>query len=418
MKPAASYSDVLKNRPLTLGIMRTRGQGFVPSPALHEYVRGVMAKLLAGVALPPTFQPEVRVLAAPTFAGECTPDGTLILTVGLLEQLETEDELAFVMGHELSHAIYRHQQADWYKKAQYYAVIHSAAVDTVARSAASVAGGSLGGNIMRGLDVAQHLAKLSSDVLEPQMERGQEDQADALGFDLMVKAGYDPEAAFAVMDKLAMQEAEAARAAAAAKAATGKSSGDSGGGLLGGIGAVGGMLGTIALGGRPSNNQIADVAIFAFDTAVDNMAADATTHHPATEREELLSAYIYRSYRDLPPEPTTPLPWAPESSSALKPQLTELLSHYTQAENAAAYVADPQSSTPAMALGNVAIATAPPTADHAYTEYAAAQFYDQQKRAARVRGRAQKGSGRTATFMGDLFEADQYRHGARRLCRC
>jgi len=38
--------------------MRTRGQGFVPSRELHDYVHGVMMRLLAGVPLPPSFQPE------------------------------------------------------------------------------------------------------------------------------------------------------------------------------------------------------------------------------------------------------------------------------------------------------------------------------------------------------------------------
>ena len=375
LKPASDYSDVLQGRPLALGIMRTRGQGFVPSPELQDYVHGVMMRLLAGVTLPASFQPDVRVLAAPAFAGECTPDGTLILTVGLLEQLETEDELAFVIGHELGHAIYRHHPEQWAKKAQYYAVVHSTSFDVATRSAALAAGGSLGGNIARGLNVAQHLAKLSSDVLMPQMERNQEDAADALGFDLMVKAGYDPEAAFAVMDKLAAQEAEAKRAADAARAAAGKNDSDSGGGLLGGIGAVGGLVGTLALGGTPSSDQIADVAIFAFDKAVDSMAEDATSHHPATEREALLSAYIYRSYRDVRPEPPTPLPWAPQSTSPLTPQLTGLLAHYTDAEDAAAYVADPSSSSQTAALNNVRSATAAPTSNHAYTEYAAFEYY-------------------------------------------
>ncbi|MGN6148652.1 MAG: M48 family metallopeptidase, partial [Rhizomicrobium sp.] len=276
LSPATDYSDKLKGRPLALGIMRTRGQGFVPSPELHAYVNGVMMRLLRGVALPASFHPEVHVLAAPEFAGECTPDGTLIITVGLLEQLETEDELAFVLGHELAHAIYRHEAPDWYKKSQYYAVVNGVAVDTVAQGAVRF-GGSLGGNIGRGIDVAQHLAKLSANVLMPQMERGQEDAADALGFDLMVKAGYDPEAPLAVMDKLAAQEAEAARAAQQAKyaAKNDKSSGsDDDGGLFGKIGNVAGGLGTILTGGRPSNEQIADIAIFAFDSAVDNMAED------------------------------------------------------------------------------------------------------------------------------------------------
>src|SRR6185437_3239912 len=105
--------------------------------------------------------------------------------------------------------------------------------------------------------------------------------ADALGFDLMVKAGYDPQAALSVMDKLAEQEAEAAAAAAQARAAAQKDSGGgSGDRLMKGLNLGAGALGAIMGGGAPSNDQIADLAIFAFDAAVDNMAEDATAHHP------------------------------------------------------------------------------------------------------------------------------------------
>src|ERR1700744_3818401 len=135
LKPAADYSEALRGRPLALGIMRTRAQGFVPSATLHNYVRGVMLKLLRGVNMPPSFNPEVHILAAPEFAGECTPDGTLIITVGLLEQIENEDELAFVMGHEVAHAIYRHEAKNWAKKSQYYAVVNGTSRDAVAQTA-------------------------------------------------------------------------------------------------------------------------------------------------------------------------------------------------------------------------------------------------------------------------------------------
>ena len=374
LRPASDYSEVLRGRPLALGIMRTRAQGFVPSATLHEYVRGVMVKLLRGVAMPPSFNPEVHILAAPEFGGECTPDGTLIITVGLLEQLETEDELAFVIGHELSHAIYRHQAPDWYKKSQYYAVINGQAVDTIAASAAVGIGGHAGTNIMRGLDVAQHLAKLSNNVLMPQMERGQEDQADALGFDLIVKAGYDSDASLAVMDKLAEQEAEAAAAAAQARSATNNGDAErSNSNLLGSIGSIGGSL---LSGGRPSGDQIADLSIAAFDSAVDNMSEDATAHHPAKEREDLLSAYEFRAYRDIRPVTPTPLPWAVESKSPLKGELTQLMSHYTMAENAAAYIADSSQGTDSGARTDISRSTVSPTTDHAYTEFVASEYYD------------------------------------------
>jgi Zn-dependent protease with chaperone function len=380
LKPAADYSDLVKNRPLAISIMRTRGQGFVPSPELQGYVNGVMTRLLAGVPLPPSFRPEVHILATPEFAGECTPDGTLIISVGLLELLETEDELAFVMGHELAHAILRHQQRDFYKKAQFYAVVHGVAVDSVAQS---VLGDRNNANVARALDVAQHMAKLSSNLLMPQMAKEDEDAADALGFDLMVKAGYDPEAPLAVMDKLAQQEAEAQAAADAAKAATKNDEGGGSGGSKSLFDKLGSGLDTVTsiATGHISKDQAVDVAIFAFDTAVDSMADDATTHHPAKERADLLSAYLYGAYRDAPPVPPTPLPWAPNSKSPLKLKLTALFAHYTDAENASAYIADASQGTAASAQAQVGRATQAPTVDHAYTDFVAAEFYDGRRQA-------------------------------------
>ena len=370
LQPARDYSDLAPGRPRSLGILRARAQGFVPSPELHDYVRGVLMRMLAGVKLPPSFNPDVRILAAPEFSALCTPDGTIVVTVGLLEQLENEDELAFVLAHEVSHAIYRHHASDWYKKAQYYSVVNSAAVDGVARGI--IAGSS---NLARGIDLFEHLEELSANLLGPQMERGQEDGADALGFDLMVKAGYDSEAALSVMDKLAEQEAEAARAAERAKAsqaAIDKKPGSSSSGLLAGLG----TLGSIVTQRRTSSDLIADLATFAFDTAVDNIAADATTHHPAALREDLLSAYEFNEYRSIIPNAPTPLAWSGESKSPMQPQLNTILAHYGAAEDAASFIADPAQGKAADAKAAVALAVEVPTADHAYTEFVASELYE------------------------------------------
>jgi len=363
LSPASDYTDVMQGRPRALGIMRARANGFVPSPVMHDYVRGVLARLLRGVPLPPTFNPDVRILAAPEFSALCTPDGTIVITIGLLEQLDNEDELAFVLAHEVSHAIYRHHDAEWFNKAQYFAVMNGAAVQSIADTAAI--GGFNSGNVARGLDVAQHMYRLSQNVLAPQMTRAQEDAADALGFDLMVRAGYDSEAALAVMDKLAEQEAEAAAAAREAKdAAKGEGhTGLSAGSILGGL-------------SNAMSGNWTDVAIFAFDAAVDNMSDEATSHHPATERAQLLSAYAFREYRDTLPAAPTPLPWAQGVKSPQGPALTALLAHYAAAENAAAYIADRSQGDPTSAKSEVTRSTTLPTVDHAYTEFVASEYYD------------------------------------------
>jgi hypothetical protein len=266
----------------------------------------------------------------------------------------------------VSHAIYRHHEKDWFKKSQYFAVVNGAAVQGVADAVVrSGLGG--GSDVARGLDVAAHFSKLSANVLAPQMSQNQEDAADALGFDLMVRAGYDGEAATAVMDKLAEQEAEAAAAARAAKDATKSEHHGSGGFSLGNVmGAVGNAM----------SGNWTDVAIFAFDSAVDNMSDEAVAHHPAPERLKLLSNYAYKQYRDTPPAMPTPLPWAEGNKSKDGVAMTALLAHYAAAENAAAYIADSSQGSEQSARSEVTRSSTPPTSDHAYTQYVASEYYD------------------------------------------
>jgi predicted Zn-dependent protease len=369
LHPAADYSDLAPGRPLALGIMRARAQGFVPSPLLEAYANRVLAKLLKGITLPPSFQPQIRVLASPDFQALCTPDGTIVLTVGLLEHLDSEDQLAFILGHEVSHAIYRHHEKDWAKKSQYYAVMNGAAVQQIA-DAATIAGAN-GGDVARGLDVAIHLSRLSAHVLGPQMSKNQEDEADALGFDLMVKAGYNPDAASQVMDKLAVQEEEAARAAKAAKDAQHASGHGSSGGSSFSLGNIMGAMNNAMSGNWK------DLAIFAFDAAVDNMSDEAVSHHPAPERKKLVGDYAFKQYRDTLPVAPTPLPWAaPTKKDKDGLAMQAVLQHYEAAEDAAAYIADPTQGTDAKARADVTRSSTVPTTDHAYTQYVAYEYYD------------------------------------------
>jgi hypothetical protein len=268
-----------------------------------------------------------------------------------------------VLAHEASHAIYRHHDSDWFARSQYYMVMNGAAVESVAKHVDISAGSFSTHDIDAAIDAANHVYILSQNVLAPQMTREQEDAADALGFDLMVRAGYDSAAALAVMDKLAEQEVEAAEAAKSAQAAIEKAKphrieiGLSFGGLGFGVD-------WLALG------------MSIFDYAVDESAKEATSHHPAVERAQLLSDYEFREYRALLPAQPTPLPWAEGSKGPNARALTQLLAHYAAAENAAAYVADTRQGAPDLAADEVAHASAMPTSDHAYTQFVAAEYYD------------------------------------------
>lgn len=387
LKPAADYTDLAVGRPRALGIIRARAQGFVPSPELHDYIKGVLDRVLAGETLPPSFHADVRVLAAPEFTALCTPDGTIVVTVGLLELLENEDELAFILAHEASHAILRHHDSDWMKQSEYFAVANGAAVDDIAKNVSFRIGGFDTAYIAGGYHAMKSIYNLSANVLAPQYQQGQEDQADALGFDLMVKAGYDPAAALSVMDKLAAQEEIADAAAKAAKDAGETKEKEEKKHRKRSMGGFGFNIGGLKLGEQAGTASglpgWASLALAVFDKAVNAMADEAVSHHPATERMELLANYQFREYRDLTPRTPHPVGWSPDSTARGSAAMVALLSHYGSAEDAASYVADTRAgqtrNDEAQAQTALQRSTQSPTADHAYTQFAAAEFYDLSK---------------------------------------
>ena len=63
---------------------------------------------LAPKAALPHLDLRVRVIETPALAAFVVPDGGIFLSVGLLARLESEAQLAVVLGHELSHAVNRH----------------------------------------------------------------------------------------------------------------------------------------------------------------------------------------------------------------------------------------------------------------------------------------------------------------------
>ncbi len=115
------------------------------------------------------------------------PDGRIYVTLGLLRALDNspraDDELAFVVGHEVSHVTEKHSASQQKEalKAGLLGVLLGAV--TRSREAATVAGG-LG---------AAYVSKFS---------RNDEYEADMAGLLAMNRAGYDPEAAISMLRRL------------------------------------------------------------------------------------------------------------------------------------------------------------------------------------------------------------------------
>jgi len=163
--------------------------GKVDGP-LADYVRGVGTRI--AMASVPGSRPQdwtVTVLNSPVPNAMATPGGYLYITRGLLAMMNSEAELASVLGHEAGHVAARHSD-----KRQSRATI--GALGTVAVA------------ILGGSQVAE-LANLGANAWVAGFSRSQENEADALGIRYAIAAGYDPRAAasmLAALDRVAVVE--------------------------------------------------------------------------------------------------------------------------------------------------------------------------------------------------------------------
>lgn len=149
-------------------------------PALNTYVKGVACQVA------PDYCNDIRiyVMDRPAFNASMAPNGYMEVWSGLLLRAETEAELAFVLGHEIGHFAENHSIEQWN------------ALKTrlgVAMAFGAVAGAA-GAYYAVDLSALGNLAYLGAIAATFNYSRGQETEADRLGFERLVAAGYDARA--------------------------------------------------------------------------------------------------------------------------------------------------------------------------------------------------------------------------------
>lgn len=147
-------------------------------PVLTAYVNRVGQRLVRSreaqeSGFPFTFE----VVADPSINAFALPGGPMFIQTGLLRAVDSEAQLAGVMGHEMSHVILRHgtNQASKAQLIELPAVLGS-----------QLTGSSMVGKLAQlgiGIGAGSVLLKFS---------RSAESQADLMGSHLMAEAGYDP----------------------------------------------------------------------------------------------------------------------------------------------------------------------------------------------------------------------------------
>jgi len=158
---------------------QTQGGKFYLDPELGLYVKEIGQKL-AAVSDRPDLPYEFVVLNNSVPNAWALPGGKIAINRGLLTELESEAQLAAVLGHEIVHAAAGHSQ----QQMQNQALISLG----VGLAGFALTDNEWAGAIMGG-------AALGAQLIMARYSQGDELESDAYGMRYMARAGYDPSAA-------------------------------------------------------------------------------------------------------------------------------------------------------------------------------------------------------------------------------
>ena len=145
------------------------------------------------IAQAPIFRPdsaqwqwEINLIKSDELNANCGPGGKIIFYTGLIDKLKlTDDEIAAVMGHEIAHALREHGREAMSKA---YGI-----------AMAKQGAGALLGLSQDSLALADTVVNYS---LTLPNSRSNENEADLIGLELAARAGYNPNAAISLWQKM------------------------------------------------------------------------------------------------------------------------------------------------------------------------------------------------------------------------
>lgn len=161
-------------------------------PAMLARVRTISNRLIAQVGV---FRPdatkwawEVNVEKNDELNAYCMPGGKIMVLSGLVEKINaTDDELAAVIGHEIAHALREHGRERMSQAyVQQFGLQALASFVTGAAGSAAVQAAGTGSQLFFALPNG----------------REQEREADKMGLELAARAGYNPDAAVTLWQKM------------------------------------------------------------------------------------------------------------------------------------------------------------------------------------------------------------------------
>ena len=157
---------------------------------LNRYVQEVGAGLW-GKSHRPAMPYSARVLNANYVNAYTFPGGSMGVTRGIMLEMQNEDELAALLGHEIGHVNARHAA----ERAGQELLVNVALTAATVAAASSESG-------KQYLPLLQPLSQVGASALLAKYSRDNEREADSLGLDYMVAGGYNPDGMAGLMNML------------------------------------------------------------------------------------------------------------------------------------------------------------------------------------------------------------------------
>jgi len=310
-KMRAGVGDAAGSMGLSAQVMNTRSarMDLMAIPALERELRPVLEGFAKAWPYAPLERtPKILFRADVAYQAQALPDNTIIVSLGLLENAQSDSEVLFVLAHEYAHLLLGH-----FTKAETIAGAKSAtqavSIAWQAGSAFNAVKRSGGSNMMSSLQngseagarraapIAEALRFAVDDIFAPSWNRDQENEADALAIDLLIGGNMTIDSYANVFARLqkAFESEKASRdsrriAAEAVQASMGEAmkgvasttvtSGFAGGSMQG----LGSSL--LKTAGGTLLNNIGNIT--------KSMGGD--THLPPDERRKGLAAYFQAGY--------------------------------------------------------------------------------------------------------------------------
>jgi predicted Zn-dependent protease len=160
------------------------------NPQTYKRVQAISQRLIPHTSVfrpdAPGWKWEVNVQTSDDVNAYCMPGGKIMVYTGLIEHLNATDaELAAVIGHEIAHALREHSRE---RMSRAYA-------EQLALAGVAFATGASPST----MELASQVSAVTFSLPH---SREQEAEADRIGLELMARAGFDPNAAITLWEKM------------------------------------------------------------------------------------------------------------------------------------------------------------------------------------------------------------------------